>query len=357
MKLSHLISKDPISHFFIFPLLHCKTPLKDRGFNLNFFTSIQASLFDCDILLLDNRFFSSLWAKEAQKAFGLLEEIRKRVGRVIWLDVTDSTGATQFQVLPYVDRYWKKQLLKDRSLYMREFYGARIYSEYYKNRFDLPSEEAFRCQPIDPKYLSKLDLSWNLALAPYHRFGLLNSLAHRLPLWLREMCFLKSDIVFSPWGERNIDLGFRGSDRYNSKALGFQRIETKRILARRGVDTSPVPRWKYLNELFQTKIGVSPFGAGEICFRDFEIIQAGGVLLKPDMSHCETWPDLFIENETYVPFRWDFSDFHEVIDGLLRDQEKIKGIAQTAQKRYQYFLSDSGKEEFCQRFIDQVKPQ
>ncbi len=308
-------------------------------------------------MLIDNRFFTPLWANHAAQALEQLDHLRKRNPWIIWLDVTDSTGATQFQVLPYVDKYFKKQLLKDRTLYLKEYYGARIYCEYYKNHFNLPSEEAFRCQPMDTSYLQKLDVSWNLALAPYYRFGLLTSFAHCLPLWLKGNCFFKSDMVFLPWEERNVDIGFRGSDRYNNKALGFQRIETKRALARRGVATGPVSRRKYLSELRKTKIGVSPFGAGEICFRDFEIIQAGGLLLKPDMSHCETWPDLFIENETYVPFRWDFSDFEQTINDLLSSPDKMKSIAKKAQGKYKDFFSEAGQEEFCQRFIERVRPQ
>ena len=37
------------------------------------------------------------------------------------------------------------------------------------------------------------------------------------------------------------------------------------------------------------KFGLSPFGWGEIGARDFEIFINGSLLIKPDMSHLETY--------------------------------------------------------------------
>ena len=33
----------------------------------------------------------------------------KKCAKVIWLDSTASTGSTHFQVMPYVDKYWKNR--------------------------------------------------------------------------------------------------------------------------------------------------------------------------------------------------------------------------------------------------------
>lgn len=50
---------------------------------------------------------------------------------------------------------------------------------------------------------------------------------------------------------------------------------------------------QYNNELVRSRIVLSPFGWGELCFRDFEAVFSGALLMKPDMSHLETWPDVF----------------------------------------------------------------
>ena len=39
-----------------------------------------------------------------------------------------------------------------------------------------------------------------------------------------------------------------------------------------------------------SRICISPFGYGEICWRDFEAILCGCLVVKPDMSHVETNP-------------------------------------------------------------------
>ena len=40
-----------------------------------------------------------------------------------------------------------------------------------------------------------------------------------------------------------------------------------------------------------TKVVISAFGLGEIILKDFETFLTGGMLMKPDMSHMETWPN------------------------------------------------------------------
>ena len=66
-----------------------------------------------------------------------------------------------------------------------------------------------------------------------------------------------------------------------------------------------VPKKEYRKNMYESKFVVSPFGCGEICYRDYETFMAGAALIKPDMSHLETWPNLYIPNETYFPISWD----------------------------------------------------
>src|SRR5690606_4778495 len=56
---------------------------------------------------------------------------------------------------------------------------------------------------------------------------------------------------------------------------------------------------RYFLELGLSKITLSPFGWGEVCFRDYEAIACGSLLVKPEMAHLETSPDIYIPGETY----------------------------------------------------------
>ena len=82
----------------------------------------------------------------------------------------------------------------------------------------------------------------------------------------------------------------------------------------------------------RSKIGLSPFGMGELCYRDLELIQWGCLLIKPDMSKVITEPDFFKPMETYVPVKPDWSDLNETIEKILDNF-----------KDYQYIISNREK--------------
>ena len=102
--------------------------------------------------------------------------------------------------------------------------------------------------------------------------------------------------------------------RGGGRVLGVPDLETlqavlDRIADLRVVSGTGVGHVAYMRELRASKICFSPFGYGEVCWRDYEAILSGAVLLKPDMSHIETDPDVFVAGETYLPVRWDLADF------------------------------------------------
>ena len=114
-----------------------------------------------------------------------------------------------------------------------------------------------------------------------------------------------------------------------------------------------VPYRRYLAELCASKLCFSPFGYGEVSWRDYEAVLCGALLLKPDMSHCETWPDIFVPFETYVPIRWDFSDLEEKTRYYLAHESEREQIAQRAYTRlHQYSI----RGEFLGQMRDVVEP-
>ncbi|MDG2257360.1 MAG: glycosyltransferase [Paracoccaceae bacterium] len=94
--------------------------------------------------------------------------------------------------------------------------------------------------------------------------------------------------------------------------------------------TDRVSQQDYYHEMLASRFIVSPFGFGELCWRDFESILCGSVLVKPDMSHVETWPDMFVAGETYVPVKWDFSDLEVACAPLQHDEAARAKMAKTA---------------------------
>jgi spore maturation protein CgeB len=118
-------------------------------------------------------------------------------------------------------------------------------------------------------------------------------------------------------------------------SIAYQR---KLILEKIGTDPrfllGEVRQSQYNRELSRSKIVLSPFGWGELCIRDFEAVRAGALLMKPDMDHIETWPDIFVKDESYVSFSWDADDLMDGADRFLAGEKKRKEIARNAFESY-----------------------
>ena len=84
---------------------------------------------------------------------------------------------------------------------------------------------------------------------------------------------------------------------------------------------------------------MSPFGYGEITLKDFEVFLTGGVLLKPDMSHMETWPNLFVAGETMLAHSWRLSDFIAKLEAGIDNEQDSRSLATNAQDRYRAHIA------------------
>jgi hypothetical protein len=93
----------------------------------------------------------------------------------------------------------------------------------------------------------------------------------------------------------------------------------------------------FRDELRRSRICVSPFGHGEVCFRDFEAVLHGCLLIKPDMGHLETRPNIYVPGQTYIPVRWDFGDLAEKCRYYLENESERAGIAERASRALREF--------------------
>jgi len=120
---------------------------------------------------------------------------------------------------------------------------------------------------------------------------------------------------------------------YKRATMRFQREKIKKCLANK-LPTDKISRRQYLNEMANSKICLSPFGLGEITLKDFECFLAGSLLMKPDMSHMNTWPNFYQKDKTYIAHDWDITNLEEKIEWVLDNNEKRVEIAQNAQDLY-----------------------
>jgi len=81
---------------------------------------------------------------------------------------------------------------------------------------------------------------------------------------------------------------------------------------------------EYHKRMFDSKIIFAPFGYGEMAPRDLEAAMYGSILLKPDMSYIDTKPNVFIDGETYIACKHDFSDLEEKIHYVLDNFDELQ---------------------------------
>jgi spore maturation protein CgeB len=124
-----------------------------------------------------------------------------------------------------------------------------------------------------------------------------------------------------------------------------RRIIQEKISGHPAFLTGKVAQKQYNHEVRNSRIVLSPFGWGELCFRDYEAVQSGALLVKPDMSHLETWPDIFKAGETYVPVAWDGSDVVEKCEYYLAHDNERTRIVENAYRVYR-----AQSEQLCTRF-------
>lgn len=357
----HLLLSKPMSKnefAFASPVKSNLHLIRNKGLHVRFFQSDSQTALSCDVLIVSSDFIAKkgLW-KEPEDVLKTLENYRKSCSKLIWADMGDSTGTCQFSVLDLVDGYLKGSLLKDRSQYANSFYAGRIFSDYYHREFrinDFNEGEAHLKIPVsDAEKLEKLRLGWNQYFMSYSHAGVYRDTIYRKAGWIAKSTWTNFKAVEK---KRNNLIHARFSANYKRETIAFQRRKLRELLGD-FVPTSRVSRKMFYRELLESKFVVSPFGWGEICYRDFEAIAAGAVLVKPNCDHMETWPNFYRKGETYIDFDWDFRNWEECLTQIQEESsyEKYSELARVAQSEYQHIFSKEGRQQFALRFNDIVK--
>ena len=153
--------------------------------------------------------------------------------------------------------------------------------------------------------------------------------------------------------DRDSDISYcRFGNNYFRESVGAQRTLLSETI---GASTSKLGRWAYLNEMKRSKIVLSPFGLGEITLKDFETFLCGALLLKPNMSHMETWPNYYIPDVTIKTHDWKLEGLKDLISCLLANDGERQEIANNGQKLYHdHTLGPNAGEMFSSHFLKMV---
>jgi len=235
------------------------------------------------------------------------------------------------QVIGYV----KKHILKDRNLYNFEYPKLRYhFNEVAKSLKGSGLESYKRPVPYTVQF-HKLFLGWNLGTGDKFK-GFLND----FPVLDKDL-----DIHCS------VKMNLRKQHYSKHRQTCF--YTTNEVAEKNGYSYSgKVKGQVYKTMLRRAKVGLSPWGLGEVCFRNFEIMIRGAICIAPDSSHVETWPDIYQPYKTYVPCNINFDNLEEVLADLLSNYRKRKQIAVTA---FQYMRHCWQAEVFVSRFCTMME--
>jgi|GEM_PF-534433 len=328
--------------------------------DLSFFAS-KISGNQYDIIMCSFHYNDGFFKLSIEEQNQVFKYLREHCKKLVWLDPSDSTGTCSFQVMPFVDLYLKKQLLKDKRLYLKNHYGQRIYSDYYYRKLGLETEKdtVVSFQALKSEHIKKLGVSWNVGIG---KIGFNNSKrVNRITslLGIKDNVEKKTIQIC----KRRYRLFFDGAYKEDG-ALLHQRKMTHTLIEQLHRDDCVSPqnrfdRRKYLQYMKDTMLNISPFGYGEICFRDFEAYNFGGCLVKPSMEHIETYPDYYKPYKTYIPIDWDFSGFFNIFELLDSDEglDKVQEIASNGKLFYksQSLSTKEGRMRFVEHILDTLQ--
>lgn len=267
--------------------------------------------------------FSFRMTAEAVVGFAerLGNELSGSPTRLVYFDGDDDLNVQWPEVLAAVDLYMKKHMFDRQEDYTRRYIGKSNITDYVAHNYgtSFAGDIIPTSGGLKPHLLDKLHLGWNIALDD-----------KMVELSRRDLDVERS--------ERNIDISCRAHVAPNVwthpiRDAAIRQLETLarnwRVLAPR----ERVSQERYYEEMLSSRLCVSPFGFGELCWRDFEAVLCGCLLVKPDMNHVRTRPDLYVPYETYIPVRWDYQDLEAQCLPYLMDESLRRRVALQARSR------------------------
>ncbi len=338
----HLRSRTRAS--FYLPLVRWHAELRRRGYAIRWSDQTSLPTGGADYVLLDQRAFSQMGLSEFSE---FAANWRKRTANLIWLDSSDSTGTTRFEILPLVDRYLKRHLLREPSWYQSQMRGRRFHEQEFERKLSSQVLEPPTMEPpqtpLPAKAFPKVGLLWTFAYLDFSvasRFSEVRSLVKRgfpdRPLYGGS----KPLHVAAPFSS-----GHPG-------ATGVAR--------RLALDVANAAGWggaganltlrSYRRLLALSRILVSPFGLGEYCLRDFEASWFGACLAKPSVEHIATFPSILKPGITYIPLSWDPQKWPEEVEQLTHAQ--IDTVANGLAEWARALSSPTVRDQFLDHLVE-----
>ncbi len=314
---------------FLYPFIKFNSYFKENGLICKFTQDLYE---ECDIIFLESNVFGKKYHEKFNEIESIIKNLRRRVKKIIYFDTSDSTSLLHPKLLPHVDVYCKSQIFSNLKNYKKKYYGNRIFTDFCHKKFKVKDRNvSYSEQVINEKHLKKIKLFWNSGILDHSMMGkIFSQIYYYLPIKF----FL--DVPKFKKFKKNNDLFFYMTTKYLRNSVSWHR---RKALKKLNIDNPHRINFiKYYRYLARSKVCISPFGWGEINYRDFEALIYGSLLLKPNMDHLDTWPNIYKLNSVFI-YDWSCNDIKKKLDVILKNYKVFSKYAFSSQLRYEEMIT------------------
>ncbi len=242
-----------------------------------------------------------------------LEFLSKINGDYIIFDGQDSTTLMgTFDVFSQSSAilFLKTVYLNDFNLYKQGWVNGRMY--WGEGNYSVPN--------IDD-YKDKMKLSgtnWGNTFFPNGNFDFHNYNSNKE----YDIC----GMFQYPMLEESFEHELSQTPHYNKcRKPVYDLIQSDKYNACKLIDGKRIPHEEYLRNMYNSKIIFSPYGFGAYgAPRDVQSAQFGSILIKPKMDWIDTTPNMYVDGETYISCKPDYSDLDEKVDYVLSNFNELQ---------------------------------
>jgi hypothetical protein len=305
------------------PILRVKDMLRDYSIDIT-------DSDDFDFLFVGmNDFIDKKKSLQESIDWGL-ENLSKITGHYFLFDGSDSTSLMgAYEVFEQSDAIY---LMKNQKFHTREEYKT----PYAFNKYFFGSGSDLDLSYDIPKEM------WDRIKFTHINLSYWNDYSNVQPINKNKQIDLCA--IFQNDHPYNEDHGVRNDVYYNNHRKGLS-DKVKLLSNKYSMLTEKMPFQEYANNLWNSKISLSPFGMGELCFRDLESMVFGTIIIKPSHKKVDTIPNIMVDDETYIPCKYDWSDLDEKIDYVLSNFDELNERINTNIRNL--FFNNCTDEKLC----------
>lgn len=280
--------------------------IREHASTVEQITTLTLNLDNPDIILIRPE-----WTENQNDVLSLCKKLRGRYpdSKIFMIDPFDQTTSRFFESLPYLNAMIKYQSLSDKDLYLKlnDYAGGVYLNQKLKDEVGIATpkdwsvtstvKDGQQHKIVSGNFLIDTNLVRNIQNPVISR--LIGLKKKNIDLFSHLSCGDRGEVIW--YGEHRI----MALERMKSLSQFNLSVEAEYIGEPR------ISRRTYIRRLLASKIVYSPLGWGEMTMRTMEALAFKSMLIMPEVSHIDVFPDIFIPYETYIPVKFDLSDLAE----------------------------------------------